>query len=95
MYLPSATKQDRTENHRCQPALHSGLVHVQSQETGQVTSLQIHHTLDITCFHLLHSGRRYRALYAKTTRHKNGFFPQAGHSDEHLTPGSQSVRNNP
>ncbi|XP_060793488.1 uncharacterized protein LOC132896569 [Neoarius graeffei] len=28
-------------------------------------------------FKLLPSGRRYRSLYAKTTRHKNSFFPQA------------------
>ncbi len=28
-------------------------------------------------FERLPSGRRYRALYAKTTRHMNSFFPQA------------------
>ncbi|KAI3376522.1 hypothetical protein L3Q82_016980, partial [Scortum barcoo] len=28
-------------------------------------------------FQLLPSGRLYRALYTKTTRHKNSFFPQA------------------
>ena len=28
-------------------------------------------------FQLLPSGRRYRALYARTTRHRNSFFPQA------------------
>ena len=28
-------------------------------------------------FKLLPSGRRYRSLCAKTTRHKNSFFPQA------------------
>uniref|UniRef100_A0A1A8QQT5 Reverse transcriptase domain-containing protein n=1 Tax=Nothobranchius rachovii TaxID=451742 RepID=A0A1A8QQT5_9TELE len=30
-----------------------------------------------TLFHLLPSGRRYRSLYTKTTRHKNSFFPSA------------------
>ncbi len=33
-------------------------------------------------FELLPSGRRYRALSTRTTRHRNSFFPQASH--EHL-----------
>ncbi|KAI3364219.1 hypothetical protein L3Q82_011018 [Scortum barcoo] len=66
----------------CLPSIQDLVLRPESGN-GQVTSLQIHHTLDITCFTSSPPGRRYRALYAKTTRHRNSFFPQA---DEHLTP---------
>ena len=74
VWFGSATKKDRNrENHWCQPTLHPGLIHIQSQ--GSITADPSHpgHNL----FQLLLSGRHYRTLYAKTTRHKNSFFSQA------------------
>ena len=35
-------------------------------------------------FHLLPSGRRYRAVYAKTSRNNSSFFPTDRHRDEHI-----------
>ncbi len=48
-----------------------------SKRTGKITLDPSHpaHSL----FELLPSGRRYRALSTRTTRHKNSFFPQANH----------------
>ena len=75
----SATKQDSNRLQYCQdcrghyrhpPALHSGLIHVQSQEADRN-----HHCRAITREHnllwLLPSGRRYRVLFADTSREKN------------------------
>ncbi len=52
-----------------------------SKRAGKITLNPSHpaHSL----FELLPSGRRYRALSTRTTRHRNSFFPQAIH--EHLT----------
>ncbi len=46
-----------------------------SKRAGKITLDPSHpaHTL----FELLPSGRRYRALSTRTTRHRNSFFPQA------------------
>ncbi len=48
-----------------------------SKRVGKITLDPSHpaHSL----FELLPSGRRYRALNTRTTRHKNSFFPQAIH----------------
>ncbi len=48
-----------------------------SKRVGKITLDPSHpaHSL----FELLPSGRRYRALSTRTTRHKNSFFPQAIH----------------
>ncbi len=48
-----------------------------SKRAGKITLGPSHpaHSL----FELLPSGRRYRALSTRTTRHKNSFFPQAIH----------------
>ncbi len=48
-----------------------------SKRAGKITLDPVHpaHSL----FELLPSGRRYRALSTRTTRHRNSFFPQAIH----------------
>ncbi len=48
-----------------------------SKRAGKITLDPSHpaHSL----FELLPSGRRYRALSTRTTRHRNSFFPQAIH----------------
>ncbi len=48
-----------------------------SKRAGKITLDPSHpaHSL----FDLLPSGRRYRALSTRTTRHRNSFFPQAIH----------------
>ncbi len=48
-----------------------------SKRAGKITLDPSHpaHSL----FELLSSGRRYRALSTRTTRHRNSFFPQAIH----------------
>ncbi len=48
-----------------------------SKRAGKITLDPSHpaHSL----FELLPSGRRYRALSTRTTRHRNSFFPQAVH----------------
>ncbi len=48
-----------------------------SKRAGKITLDPAHpaHSL----FELLPSGRRYRALSTRTTRHRNSFFPQAIH----------------
>ncbi len=48
-----------------------------SKRAGKITLVPSHpaHSL----FELLPSGRRYRALSTRTTRHRNSFFPQAIH----------------
>uniref|UniRef100_A0A8C5GZH2 Reverse transcriptase domain-containing protein n=1 Tax=Gouania willdenowi TaxID=441366 RepID=A0A8C5GZH2_GOUWI len=45
------------------------------KRAGSITADPSHPAHNL--FKLLPSGRRYRSLYAKTTRHKNSFFPQA------------------
>ncbi len=58
--------QDCRKNHWCRPALHSGLIHVQSQEIDKK-----HYCRSITPWTqlpTLSSGRRYRSLYQQDTR---------------------------
>lgn len=58
------------------PAIHSGLIDVQSQERGRTD-----HRKSISTWtqplRLLTSCRRCRTRCARTTRHKNSFLPQA------------------
>ncbi len=54
-----------------------------SKRAGKITLDPSHpaHSL----FELLPSGRRYRALSTRTTRHRNSFLPPSNPSHEHLT----------
>ncbi len=54
-----------------------------SKRAGKITLDPAHpaHSL----FELLPSGRRYRALSTRTTRHRNSFLPPSNPSHEHLT----------
>ena len=65
--------QDCRENQWCHPALHPGLIPLPKSGNGLKESLHPGHNL----FQLLPSGRRYRTLFTKTTRHNNSFHPQA------------------
>ncbi|KAJ8375448.1 hypothetical protein SKAU_G00060280 [Synaphobranchus kaupii] len=86
VWFGSATKQDRNRLQRtvrtAEKIIGANLPSIQDlyisrvrKRAGNITADPSHpgHNL----FQLLPSGRRYRALYAKTTRHKNSFFPQA------------------
>ncbi len=55
---------------------------LQELYSSRVSKRAVKITLDPshpTLFELLPSGRRYRALSTRTTRHRNSFFPQAIH----------------
>ncbi len=54
-----------------------------SKRAGKITLDPSHPTHSL--FDLLPSGRRYRALSTRTTRHRNRFFPRGNPSHEHLT----------
>ncbi|KAI3374072.1 hypothetical protein L3Q82_022644, partial [Scortum barcoo] len=54
--------------------LHSKLSHF----PGSTISEDLKWESNIDTIRKKETGRRYRALYAKTTRHRNSFFPQAG-----------------
>ncbi len=69
---------DCLANHWYNPPHSPRTVLIQSeQRAGKITLDPSHpaHSL----FELLPSGRRYRALSTRTTRHRNSFFPQAIH----------------
>ncbi len=63
-----------------------------SKRAGKITLDPSHpaHSL----FELLPSGRRYRALCTRTTRHRNSFFPQAVHLTKHLTLNVEHTTHN-
>ncbi len=77
VWFSSATKSDhrrllRVANHWYNPPLSPRTVLIQSEQKGWQN-----HSGPL--FELLPSGRRYRALNTRTTRHRNSFFPQAIH----------------
>ena len=86
VWFGSATRQDR---HRLQRTIRSAeriigtnLPSIQDLYVSRTRKRASHISADSShpghrLFKLLPSGRRYRALYAKTSRHRDSFFPQA------------------
>jgi len=86
VWFGSATKQDRVRLQRivrsAERTIGSSLPSILDLYTARVRKRAGKITADPShpghkLFQLLPSGRRYRALYAKTTRHRNSFFPLA------------------
>ncbi len=65
-------------NHWYNPPHSPRTVLIQSEQRAGKITLDPSHPAH-SRFELLPSGRRYRALSTRTTRHRNSFFPQAIH----------------
>ncbi|KAK9516191.1 hypothetical protein VZT92_024137 [Zoarces viviparus] len=85
VWFGSATIQDRNRRQRiarsAERIIGSSLPSILNLYTSRVRKRAGRITADPShpghkLFQLLPSGRRYRALYAKTTRHRNSFFPR-------------------
>ena len=86
VWFGSATKQDRYRLQRtvrtAEKIIGANLPSIHDLYTSRVRKRAEKITADPShpghnLFQLLPSGRRYRSLYAKTTRQKSSFFPQA------------------
>ncbi len=78
---PQKTTEDSPDcwaNHWYNPPHSPRTVLIQSEQKGWQITLDPSHPAH-SLFELLPSGRRYRALSTRTTRHRNSFFPQAIH----------------
>ncbi|KAI3367746.1 hypothetical protein L3Q82_026590, partial [Scortum barcoo] len=100
VWFGSATKQDRNRLQRrvrtaekiigaILPSIQDLYVSRVRKRAGNITADSSHpgHNL----FQLLPSGRRYRALYAKTIQTQEQFLSSGCHSDEHLTPVTECL----
>ncbi len=87
VWFNSATKSDLRRLRRvvrtAERIIGTTLPTLQELYSSRVSKRADKITLDLTSAHslfeLLPSGRRYRALSTRTTRHRNSFFPQAIH----------------
>ncbi len=88
VWFSSATKSDLRRLRRvvrtAERIIGTTLPTLQELYLSRVSKRAVKITLDPShpahfLFELLPSGRRYRALSTKTTRHRNSFFPQAIH----------------
>ena len=86
VWFGSATKLDRNRLQRtvrsAEMIIGAKLTTIQDPYTSRVRKWAGKITADPShpghiLFQLLPSGRRYRTLYTKTTRHRNSFFPLA------------------
>src|SRR4029434_507697 len=86
VWFGSATKQDRNRLQRtarsAEKIIGANLPTIQDLYTSRVRKRAGTINADPShpghkLFNLLPSGRRYRSLFAKTSRHKNSFFPLA------------------
>ncbi|KAI3376906.1 hypothetical protein L3Q82_000156 [Scortum barcoo] len=86
VWFGSATKQDRNRLQRtvrtAEKIIGASLPSIQDLYVSRVRKRAGNITADLSrpghnLFHLLPSSRHYRALYTKTSRNKNSFFPQA------------------
>ncbi len=88
VWFSSATKSDLRRLRRvvrtAERIIGTTLPTLQELHLSRVSKRAVKITLDPShpahsLFELLPSGRRYRALSTRTTRHRNSFFPQAIH----------------
>ena len=81
VWFGSATKLDKNRLQRsvrsAEKIIGANLPTIQDLHTSRVRKRAGKITAGHNLFKLLPSGRRYKSLFAKTSRHKNSFFPLA------------------